>query len=166
MFCTAALATHEGHHFDAPSWSRESRGYAHKSPRLGSPPLSYPLSHGSLWQSLPAICLGSASVQLLFPPRRDMQFFLKFSLTICVVFISNCFGWPFLSSFDALCDFASGEGVNGPVVRPTDRTHAHFIMNGNLRMKQGRGRRNGIEMISRGLLNKSSLFRCITPCAV
>jgi len=30
-------------------------------------------------------------------------------------------GWPFLSSFDATF-FASGEGVSGPVVRPTDET--------------------------------------------
>jgi len=75
-------------------------------------------------------------------------------------------GWPFLSSFDALCDFASGEGVSGPVVRPTDKTHARFITNSYLQMKHGRGRYNGIEMISRGLLNKSSLFRYITLYAV
>jgi len=42
--------------------------------------------------------------------------FIEFSLTIYIAFISNCFGWPFLASFDALCAFASGEGVSGPVV--------------------------------------------------
>jgi len=40
---------------------------------------------------------------------------------------------------DAICDFASGEGVSGPVVQPTDETHARFIMNGYLQMKHGRG---------------------------
>jgi len=51
--------------------------------------------------------------------------------------------------------------VSGPVVRPTDRTHARLITNRYLRMEHGRGRYNGIGMISRGLLNKSSLFRYI-----
>jgi len=51
--------------------------------------------------------------------------------------------------------------VSGPVVRPTDRTHARLVTNGHLRMEHGRGRYNGIGMISRGLLNKSSLFRYI-----
>jgi len=59
----------------------------------------------------------------------------------------------------------SGEGasgatkaVSGPVVQPRVETHTRFIMNGYLRMKHGRGRCNGIEMISRGSLNRSSLF--------
>jgi len=56
-----------------------------------------------------------------------------------------------------LC-FASGEGVSGPVVLPTVETHERFITNGYLRMKHGRGQCNGIEVISRGSLNKSSLF--------
>jgi len=78
----------------------------------------------------------------------------------------NCFGWPFLSSFDAICDSASGEGVSGPVVQPADGTHARFITNGYLRMKHSRGQRNGIEIISQGLLNKSSLFRYFILCVV
>jgi len=56
--------------------------------------------------------------------------------------------------------------VSGRVVQPTDGTHARFITNGYLRMKHGRGRCNGIEMISRGLLNKSSLFRYFILCVV
>jgi len=50
-------------------------------------------------------------------------------------------------------------GVSGPVVQPTDGTHACFIMNGYLWIKHGCGQCNGIEMILQGLLNKSSLFR-------
>jgi len=49
--------------------------------------------------------------------------------------------------------------VSGPVVQPTVGTHARFITNGYLRMGHGRERCNGIEMVSRGSLNKSSLFR-------
>jgi len=56
--------------------------------------------------------------------------------------------------------------VSGRVVRPADGNHARFIANRYLRMKHGHGRCNGIEMISRGLLNKSSLFRYITLHAV
>jgi len=48
--------------------------------------------------------------------------------------------------------------VNGPVVQPTDEAHARCITNGYLGIKHDRGRCNCIGMISRGLLNKSSLF--------
>jgi len=61
MFRATALVTYEKHHPDPSSWSRESHGYAHKSLRLGTPPLSHTLSHGSLWQSLPLVCLSSPS---------------------------------------------------------------------------------------------------------
>jgi len=56
--------------------------------------------------------------------------------------------------------------VSGPVVRPTDETHACCITNGYLRMKHDRRRCNGIGMISRGLLNKSSLFQYFILCVV
>jgi len=49
--------------------------------------------------------------------------------------------------------------VSGPVVQLTDEAHTRSIMNGNLRIKHDRGRCNDIGMISRGSLNKSSLFR-------
>jgi len=52
--------------------------------------------------------------------------------------------------------------VSGPVVRPADEPLARCITNGCLRMKHNCGRRNGIGMISRGSLNKSSLFRHFT----
>jgi len=96
--------------------------------------------------------------QLLFPPRQGEQVLLNFIFDNLYWFISFFFGWPFLSSFDAL-SFASGEGVSGPVVRPMDETHTCYITNSYLRMKHNRGRCNGIGMISRGSLNKSSLFR-------
>jgi len=51
------------------------------------------------------------------------------------------------------------ENVSGPVVRPTDETHTRCDTNGYLRITHDRGRCNGIEMISRDSLNKSSLFR-------
>jgi len=54
---------------------------------------------------------------------------------------------------------ADAQHVSGPVVQPTDETHARCITNGYLRMKHDRGQCNGIGMISRGSLNKSSLFR-------
>jgi len=164
VFCTSALATHEGHHSDSPSWSRESRGHAYKSARLGAPPWSCPLPHGALWQSLPVNCLGSAS-SFYFHQDNENEYYWFLSLTIYIGLTSNFFGWPFLSSCDARC-FASGEGVSGPVVRPADETHTRCITNGYLRMKHDRERCNGIGMISRDSLNKSSLFQYFTLCAV
>jgi len=65
-----------------------------------------------------------------------------------------------LDMLGSLGDSDAGDvNVSGPVVRPTDETHARCITNGYLRMKHDRGRCNGIGMISRGSLNKSSLFR-------
>jgi len=86
--------------------------------------------------------------------------FIEFSLTIySYVYFEIFLAGPF---FPALMRcHTSGEGVSGPVVRPTDRTHARLVTNGYLRMEHGRGRYNGIGMISRGLLDKSSLFRYI-----
>jgi len=52
--------------------------------------------------------------------------------------------------------------VSGPVVRPTDETHARCFMNGYLRIQNDRGLCNGIGMISSRSLNKSSLFRYFT----
>jgi len=54
---------------------------------------------------------------------------------------------------------AKDTAVSGPVVRPTDETHTRCDTNGYLRITHDRGQCNGIEMISRDLLNKSSLFR-------
>jgi len=107
-----------------------------------------------------AILVGNMSwfcFQLLLPPRCHVLLNLFFDDLYCCT--SKCF-WLALS-FQRWCDlcFASGEGVSGPVVRPTVETHTRFITNGYLRMKHGRGQCNGIEMISRGSLNKSSLFR-------
>jgi len=102
----------------------------------------------------------------------------ELSLTIFCC-ISDFLCWPYLSSNDVICGFASGEGVtgpvvrptvrthvSGPVVRPTDGTHARFVTNGYARMKHGHGWFYGIEMISWGLLNKSSLFQHIMLCVV
>jgi len=58
------------------------------------------------------------------------------------------------------------EGVNGPVVQPTDETHTRCFTNGYLRIQRDRGRCNGIGMISSRSLNKSSLFRYFKLCAV
>jgi len=58
------------------------------------------------------------------------------------------------------------QDVSGPVVRPADETHARCITNGYLRIRHDRGRCNGIGMISRGSLNKSSLFRYFIPHVV
>jgi len=63
-----------------------------------------------------------------------------------------------------VADFASS--VSGPVVRPTDETHTRCITNGYLQMKHDCERCNGIGMISRDSLNKSSLFRHFIPHAV
>jgi len=52
-----------------------------------------------------------------------------------------------------------GTIVSGPVVLPTDETHTRCNTNGYLRITHDCGRCNGIEMISRDSLNKSSLFR-------
>jgi len=107
-----------------------------------------------------AILAGNLSwfyFQLLFLPRQGEQVLLNFIFDDLYWFYFEFFGWPFLSSFDAL-SFTSGEGVSGPVVRPTDKTRARCITNGYLQMKHDRGRCNGIGMISRGSLNKSSLF--------
>jgi len=89
--------------------------------------------------------------------QNDVKCFIElFSLTIYIVVFRIVLAGPF---FPALMRsvFASGEGVSGPVVRPRVKTHARFITNGYLRMKHGHGRCNGIEMISRGSLNKTEL---------
>jgi len=90
IFCTTALATHEGYHFDPPPWGRESCGHAHKSSRLGPPPSSCALPHGELWQSLP-VNLSWFYFQLLFPPRQH-EFYWILSLTIYISFHLICFG--------------------------------------------------------------------------
>jgi len=103
------------------------------------------------------MCLGSVSS--FYSHQDDVKCFIElFSLMIYIVVFRIFWAGPF---FPALMRsvFASGEGVSGPVVGPTVKTHTRFITNGYLRMKHGRGRCNGIEMISRGSLNKSSLFR-------
>jgi len=56
--------------------------------------------------------------------------------------------------------------VSGPVVRHMDKTHTRYDTNGYLRITHDRGRCNGIEMISRDSLNKSSLFRYFILCVV
>jgi len=58
------------------------------------------------------------------------------------------------------------EAVSGPVVRPADETRARCFTNGCLRIQHDLRRCNGIEMISSRSLNKSSLFRHFTLCAV
>jgi len=91
--------------------------------------------------------------------------------------ILDCLGLPNYTtlekwSFTTIEDMTSGPmqelgngaifenlSVSGPVVRPTDETHTCCDMNGYLRITHDRGRCNGIEMISRDSLNKSSLFR-------
>jgi len=96
--------------------------------------------------------------QLLFPPRQGKCVLLKFIFVdFYWYYFGNFFWLALFSSCDALC-FASGEGVSGPVVRPTDETHRRCDTNGYLRITHDRGRCNGIEMISRDSLNKSSLF--------
>jgi len=108
-----------------------------------------------------AILAGNLSwyyFQLLIPPRQGELVLLNFIFDdLYWYYFGKFFGWPFLSSCDAL-HFASGEGVSGPVVRPTDETHTRCDTNGYLRIIHDRGRCSGIEMISRGSLNKSSLF--------
>jgi len=121
-----------------------------------------PISWGTM-----AILAGKLSwfcFQLLFPPRQRECVLLNFIFDDLYWFCFKFF-WAFLSSYDTRC-FASWEGVSGPVVRPTDETHTRCITNSYLRMKHDRGRCNGIGMISRGSLNKSSLFRHFTPCVV
>jgi len=56
--------------------------------------------------------------------------------------------------------------VSGPVVRPTDETHARCFTNGYLRIQHDHRRCNGTEMISSRSLNKSSLFRYFMLCVV
>jgi len=112
------------------------------------------------WDTV-AILVGELSwfcFQLLFPPRHCERVLLNFVFDNSHWFCFEFFFWPFLSSFDAL-HLASGEGVSGPVVRPADETHTRCTTNGHLRMKHDCGRCNGIGVISRGSLNKSSLFR-------
>jgi len=152
MLCTSALTTDKGCHLDSPSWSREPCGHVCQGAGLGPPPSSCPLPHGALRQSLPAMFWFASSFCF---HQDDVKCFVEsFSLTICIVafriFLAGSFFQALMRSV-----VASGEGVSGPVVRPTVATHTRFITNGCPWMKHGRGRCNGIEMISRGSLNKS-----------
>jgi len=78
---------------DSPSWSRESSRYAQQSLGLGRPPSPRALSYGSLWQSLPVICLGSTSSLRL--RQGNACDFIEFSLTIHVVFFVFFGAGPF-----------------------------------------------------------------------
>jgi len=152
-------------HFSIGDWWRISSWFTFLeswTPRIclrrhwvGSPTIVMPPTS---WGTM-AILAGNMSwfcFQLLLRPRRREMFYW-------IIFFDDlhcCISIFWLARAPALMwsVFESGEGVSGPVVQPAVETHTHFITNGYLQMKHGHGQCNGIEMISRGLLNKSSLF--------
>ena len=116
-----------------------------------------------------AILAGNLSwyyFQLLFPPRQ-YAFYWFLSLTISIGVILDFFlAGPF---FPAVMRYFSHQGrVSAGQLCDLrmSETHARCDTNGYLRFTHDHGRCNGIEMISRDSLNKSSLFRYFILCVV